>query len=48
MEALSNGLLFKLILMFLKWFECFPKKLWFSISTEILNFYFSQYLHESY
>ena len=40
MEALSNGPPFKLVLMFLKWFECFPKRLWFSSSTKILNFYF--------
>ena len=25
-EYLSNGLFFKLILMILKWFECFPKR----------------------
>ena len=37
MEALSNGPFFKLVSMFLKWFECLPKRLWFSISTKIMK-----------
>ena len=33
MEALLNGSFFRLVLMFLKWFECFSKTIWFSSST---------------
>ena len=31
---------FKLVLVLVKWFECFPKRLWISSQTKILNFYF--------
>ena len=40
MQDFSNGSFFKLVLMFLKWLEHFPKRLWFSSSMKILNFYF--------
>ena len=37
---------FILVLMFLKWFECFHKRLGFTSSTKTLNCYFLWYLHE--
>ena len=40
MEDLLHGSFFKLVLMFLKWFDCFPKLPWSSSSTKILmNWY---------
>lgn len=38
---------FKLVLMFFKWFKCFPKRLWYSSSTKILSFYLLWYLRET-